>query len=412
VSAERFPIERVPPAVAAIAQRLIGAGHEAWYVGGAVRDALYEAATGKAVTRTGDYDIATSAPPPEVRSLFRRTVPIGIEHGTVAVLDEGGGAHEVTTFRKDVRTDGRHAEVEFGVSLEEDLARRDFTINAVAVHPGSGEMRDPFDGRGDLGRGVVRAVGDAATRFREDRLRVLRALRFGAAPGFTIEPETWAAVTASAHELSHLSRERVREEWVKMLLASAPARGIGLWLEAGVLGEIWPELASLDAARVAALDGVQGADPVTLTAAALAAAGAGSETARHAAARLRFSNRDAERIEAVVAALARPLPDPEDEIGVRRWLAANLTHYTDISRALPARFRDRLVAAVIAVRLRGAPLSLEQLAVDGSDLLAAGVKAGPAVGRILRRMLDEVLEDPARNTREYLLTRPYLESAD
>src|SRR3954466_5274364 len=155
-----------------IARRLESAGFEAWCVGGAIRDALLGG-------RPLDWDIATSARPEQVRELFgrRRTIPVGIEFGTVAVLDDEGIAHEITTFRHDVKTDGRHAEVEFGASMDEDLARRDFTINAIAYRPRSGEVRDPFDGRADLRAGVVRAVGDAEQRMKEDRLRALRAIR-------------------------------------------------------------------------------------------------------------------------------------------------------------------------------------------------------------------------------------------
>src|SRR5258705_13291919 len=138
-----------------IAARLEAAGFEAWCVGGAIRDALLG---GDPL----DWDIATSATPEQVRGLFgsRRTIPVGIEFGTGAVLDDARGPPEVTTFRPDARTDGRHAEVEFGVSLDDDLARRDFTINAVAYRPLTGEVRDPFGGQNDLRDGIVRAVGD------------------------------------------------------------------------------------------------------------------------------------------------------------------------------------------------------------------------------------------------------------
>ena len=169
-----------PSAVLEIALTLIRAGHESWFVGGAVRDAL--------LGHTNlDWDIATSATPPEVQRLFRRTVPVGIDFGTVGVLDSAGVMHEVTTFRRDVQTDGRHAVVEFGASLDEDLARRDFTINAIAYRPESGELHDPFHGRTDLEKRVVRAVGVAEHRMREDRLRALRAIRFAARFGFAIE---------------------------------------------------------------------------------------------------------------------------------------------------------------------------------------------------------------------------------
>ena len=160
-----------PPAtVLDIAQTLIRAGHESWFVGGAVRDALLGHAN-------LDWDIATAATPQQVQKLFRRTVPVGIDFGTVGVLDKEGVMHEVTTFRRDVQSDGRHAVVEFGASFDEDLARRDFTINAIAYGPDSRELYDPFHGQRDLRAKLVRAVGVAADRMREDRLRALRAMR-------------------------------------------------------------------------------------------------------------------------------------------------------------------------------------------------------------------------------------------
>src|SRR5512135_700242 len=162
-----------PEEVLEIASKLRKAGFETWCVGGAVRDALL----GHAHL---DWDLATAATPAQVRRLFKKTIPVGIAFGTVGVLDPQGVMHEVTTFRRDVRTDGRHAEVEFGASLDDDLARRDFTINAIAYSPRRKEVRDPFDGQGDLARKLVRAVGDPEARMREDRLRALRAIRFAA----------------------------------------------------------------------------------------------------------------------------------------------------------------------------------------------------------------------------------------
>ena len=153
-----------PETVRKIAATLESAGFETWCVGGAVRDALL----GHAHL---DWDLATAAKPQDVQKLFKRTVPVGIEFGTLGVLDEDNVMHEVTTFRKDVQTDGRHAVVEFGVSLDDDLARRDFTINAIAYSPRTDAIRDPYEGRKDIERNIIRAVGDPRERMREDRLR-------------------------------------------------------------------------------------------------------------------------------------------------------------------------------------------------------------------------------------------------
>ena len=231
-----MPQLQPPETVLEIAADLERAGFEAWCVGGAIRDALLG-------HPDLDWDLATSAKPAEVRQIFghRRTIPVGIDFGTVGVLDRHGVMHEVTTFRRDVRTDGRHAEVEFGVSLEDDLARRDFTINAIAYSPRLDEIRDPFDGRADLARRVVRAVGDAEARMREDRLRALR--RFGSPRGSisTIEPATRRAIETSAPMLDRLSRERVKQELDKtMEQVRRPSGALATWRDVGAFRDAHP----------------------------------------------------------------------------------------------------------------------------------------------------------------------------
>ena len=405
--ADVFPLERIPGPVRQIARTLRGAGHEVWFVGGAVRDVLFESRGAGPPPRVGDFDIATSALPDAVRALFRRTVPIGIEHGTVAVLNGNGASHEVTTFRRDVETDGRHAKVAFGVSLDDDLARRDFTINAIAVHPETGEIRDAFGGRADLAAGIVRAVGDPEIRFREDRLRVLRALRFAAVFGFQIEPATWAALCASVPDLDHLSRERVRDEWLKMLEAPAPSAGVGLWLRCGALRRVWPEMAELGPGVPGRLDAIDHpSNPVLLTAAALWHAGATEDVAESAVRRLRFSNDEATLVHSVVAGLRVPLPAPGATREVRHWLSSHRSHAREILVvAEPRARRADFLAAVRAIEASSDPLTVRELAVSGDDLVAAGVPPGKAMGEILRKLLDEVLDEPWRNTREHLLAR-------
>ena len=176
-----------PPAVHWITKTLQKAGYNTWAVGGAVRDILsgYSA---------GDWDLTTQARPKEIQGLFKRTVPIGIEHGTVGVLASDGTLFEVTTFRKDIETDGRHATVTFADTIEEDLARRDFTINALAWHPLEQRLLDPFGGLHDLEVGILRTVGTPEKRFAEDYLRILRALRFAGRFYLTIEVSSWRAL--------------------------------------------------------------------------------------------------------------------------------------------------------------------------------------------------------------------------
>ena len=404
--AEVFALASVPRGARAVAERLLAAGHEAWYVGGAVRDALLAELRPGTPRRSGDFDIATNATPDQVQKLFRRTVPVGVEHGTVAVLDDAGAAHEVTTFRKDVETDGRHAVVRFGVSLAEDLARRDFTFNAIAVHPASGALTDPFGGRDDLAAGLVRAVGDPAQRFLEDRLRILRALRFAALLGFAIEPATWEALAAQAGELEHLSRERVRDEWIKTLAAASPGDGVRLWKKAGVLRAVWPELARLTSASPGRLDAADVHDPVLLTAGIFWHAEVGPGAAEAAVRRLRFSNKDTVRVRGVIAALADTLPAPGQARDVRRWLSRHRDVARDaIALAEPRSRRPDLVAAVEAIEAAGDPLSVRDLAVSGKNLQDAGLASGKMLGDVLRLLLDEVLAEPWRNTREHLLAR-------
>ena len=215
-----------------------------------------------------DYDIATSATPEQVQKLFPRTIEVGIKYGTVGVLDRDRVLHEVTTFRRDVSTDGRHAVVAYGATLEEDLARRDFTINAIAYHPLRGEWKDPFDGAGDYHAPGIRAVGEPAERFREDYLRILRAIRFAARFDFAIDPATWEAAKAGAPGLRQLSAERVRDEWFKSLrTARSITQLVMLWVHVGAARAWIPELEGVGGFDKAASDPpADSRDPVLLTA--------------------------------------------------------------------------------------------------------------------------------------------------
>jgi len=383
----------IPDEVLRIAKKLEDAGFETWCVGGAVRDNLLG-------LENQDFDLTTAARPEDVRRLFRRTVPIGVEHGTVAVLDRKAKPHEVTTFRRDVETDGRHAVVAFGVSLDDDLARRDFTINAIAYHPLRHQWRDRFGGAEDLEREVIRAVGDPAQRFREDYLRILRALRFAARFGFQIDRDTWDAARAQVQGLKQLSAERVREEWFKGLqTARRPSRLVELWRDVGAL-EIWlPELEQGERGRgvdtTKAIDELP-PDPVLITAYL-------SADPVTALTRLRCSNAEIERGRRIAEHRAS-WPEPVSEVAVRRWLAKVGPAADDLLNIAEAEgWGDALVETAGRVARSKAPLSLGDLAITGDDLLAAGVPKGPAVGQTLRMLLDRVLDDPSLNTREKLL---------
>lgn len=379
----RIPI---PEEVLEIALVLERAGFEAWCVGGAVRDALLG-------DPNADFDLATSATPDVVRRLFPRTVPVGLRFGTIGVLDRARRLHEVTTFRKDVETDGRHAVVEFGVSLEDDLARRDFTINALAYHPLRHEWRDPFNGRADLTTGVIRAVGDPSGRFREDYLRILRGLRFASRLGFGIEPETWRAMRQLAEGMKQLSAERVRDEWFKSLRSARRLRElVMLWQDSGAEDVLLPELRDVPAPEVPLPE----RDPVLLTVLLC-------DDAPAVLKRLRASNAEVGRAEAIVS--APPPPESVDEVSVRRWLAKVGNAAPDI--ATLARWRSgslpRWAVAAREISRRGDPISRDALAIRGEDLRAIGIEPGPRMGAVLDRLLDRVIEDPSLNTRERLL---------
>ena len=379
----------IPSEVSRIAQRLEEAGHETWCVGGAIRDNLLG-------LENHDFDLATAAPPAVVQKLFKRTVPVGVEHGTVAVLDGQNRPHEVTTFRRDIKTDGRHATVEFGHSLQDDLARRDFTINAIAYHPLRHEFRDPFDGAGDLAKKLIRSVGDPNWRFQEDYLRILRALRFSARFEFRIQPRTLEAARANVAGLAQLSAERVRDEWWKGInTAARVSRIVALWREIGA-ARIWlPELRGDDAGG--AVDKLP-RDPVLISA-FLARDPASLLT------RLKCSTKDIERGRAIGTWRER-WPDVRHPAAVRRWLASVGSHADDLLSLAPVSGASpALLKAVAAIREAQDPLTIGALAVNGDDLLAAGVRPGPEVGETLSRLLSDVLDDPSRNTRSELLRR-------
>jgi tRNA nucleotidyltransferase (CCA-adding enzyme) len=416
-----------PKAVLAIARRLEEAGHETWCVGGAVRDALLG-------LPHLDWDLATAARPEQVRRLFRRTVPLGEKFGTIGVLDDQGLQHEVTTFRHDVRTDGRHAEVEFGASLDEDLARRDYTINAIAYSPSRQQLHDPFGGRADLARRLVRAVGNPRQRMVEDRLRALRALRFAGRFDFAIEPDTWRAIVESAGSLDRLSKERIQQELVKTLeQVRHPSRSLDLWRRSGAMEALLPPLAARGERTLRAADGVAHPDSSddpgiarrrTMIRLAAILCGMSGGHVTSLLSELRFSNRDVTRVSHLArqaAAFRDTLTegaDVEDAL-LRRWASdARRVDFADALRVAIAslegegRVPEGIRRQWPGIYRRGVriawrdPVEVADLVVDGEDLIrSAGVPAGPQLGEVLRGLLSWVLADPSRNTRDALLDR-------
>lgn len=414
-----------PPAVVWIARTLEGHGFETWAVGGAVRDGL-------AGRPSGDWDLTTRARPKDIRRVFKRTVPVGIDHGTVGVLARDGTMYEVTTFRRDVETDGRHAVVSFADRIDDDLARRDFTVNAIAWHPLTERLHDPFDGRGDLERGLLRTVGEPEERFREDYLRVLRAFRFAGRFGLDIHERTWSALREVTDRLRGLSAERIRDELLKVLDTDAsPSKALGLYAESGALAALYPELNDVrerEAGGSGPSDwGLACAVVDTLPVGnALLRLGAllkplGDEPAAQLLFRLRLSNAQVDRTLRLVT--APPLPDPgAPDAAFRRWLSGVGRDVWPASARLElayARTRRSLGGDIGAdpdavvgawrtarrVRDEGPPLAVGDLALDGRGLISLGLRPGPRFGEILDELLDWVLDDPSRNRTELLVER-------
>ena len=418
-----------PEDVRWITTTLEDAGFETWVVGGAIRNILLGHAA-------GDWDMATRATPEEIMAAFSRTVPIGIEHGTVGVLARGGTLYEVTTFRRDVETFGRRAVVEFADDIEEDLARRDFTFNAIAWHPLRGELRDPCEGLADMEARVLRTVGAPADRFGEDFLRVLRALRFSGQFGFTIEKETWQALCDAVPQLHVLSAERIQEELMKLLSQTdSPSIALHLYARSGALAKLYPELAeatatsgpsSLDGALMAC-DAARRGRPLVRLATLLSPIARDrsgdvrgvSGTVEQLMGRLRFSNADTRRVSTLVA--NRTLGIPSDESAdIRRWLnRTGPALFPDLARIWLAEARagvdpvgvsgpspaDAAVGCIEAIRsvLRAKPpLAVSDLALNGEHLQVMGLSPGPRFREILELLLEHVLEHPETNTRAQL----------
>lgn len=435
-----------PGAVRWIARTLEDAGFETWTVGGAVRDALAE-------RPSGDWDIATRARPTDVRRLFPRTVPIRVDHGTVGVLARDGTLYEVTTFRRDVETTGRHAVVSFADTIDDDLSRRDFTINAVAWHPLRAVLHDPFGGAEDLERRVLRTVGRASERFSEDYLRILRALRFAGVFRMTIEGPTWQGLTSAVNRMGVLSAERIREELEKVLGGDVPpSRALALYAASGVLAFLYPELDATVAHRRAGGGGgwfghaLRTVDLLPPSRAELRwvaimqgigeseePSGAGEvgksiqERAllRTAAllTRLRASNAQIREISEMAQWVSTP-PDPgAKEAVLRGWLAGvGRDRLRPLFRIWIAAVRadqatggpwmDRQLVRqwtrLRSIARSGVPLGLDELALGGRDLIRMGFAPGPHFGAVLEHLLKRVLDDPEQNHPEALAAEAVL----
>lgn len=366
-------------------------GHEAYVVGGAVRDLVMG-------IRPREYDIATSAQPEVVQDLFRHTIPVGVQFGVVRVRLRGR-EYEVATYRVDLGyTDGRRPDGVRFAGLREDVLRRDFTMNGLVLDPETGEVADLVGGLQDIRAGMIRAIGDAAVRFAEDRLRPLRAVRFAAQTGLWIEQATWSAVCEAADEVRRVSMERVRDEMHKMLRTARPGLGLRLMQESGILRAVLPNLAGAvgdDAGPLAGvLDRLAGREAEVLWAAL--AWPLGPEGAGRLARALRHSRRmgDAMRGAAEVGRAIRTLP-VRDVAAEKRILRS--PHAPAAVEVLAAWLVETGEddACVRHARARMQEWSPQDLfpprLLSGNDLVAAGIPSGRRIGEVLRALEDAQL---------------------
>ena len=431
----------MPQAVREIIEVLEGAGYEAFAVGGCVRDAVLG-------REPADWDITTSAMPEEVKALFSRTIDTGIQHGTVTVMKDHVG-YEVTTYRIDGEyEDARHPkEVSFTSNLVEDLKRRDFTINAMAYNDRVGIV-DEFDGIGDLENKIIRCVGEPKERFGEDALRILRAVRFSAQLGFGIDEATKEAMQALAKNLEKISAERIQVELVKLLVSDHPDY-LRVACETGITAVVLPEfdecmkceqknsfhIYTVGEHTLHSLLQVENDKVLRLTmlfhdfgkpmthshneegvSKFYGHPGVSSEMARDIMRRLKFDNDTTDKVKKLVAEHDRFIKNEPNR--VRRALSKitkELFPYflkvrrADILAQNPAIQEERLAELAELTKLyeeileKEQAVSVKELAVDGKDLLAAGVQQGKQIGEILNTLLELVLEEPEKNEKELLL---------
>ena len=430
----------LPGKVLMIINNLQFHGYEAYAVGGCVRDSIL-------ARRPEEWDITTSARPEEIKKLFRRTVDTGIEHGTVTVL-LGKDSYEVTTYRIDgAYEDGRHPkEVHFTTSLEEDLRRRDFTINAMAYND---EVRlvDIFGGMQDLNRHLIRCVGDPKERFSEDALRILRAVRFSAQLNFPVEPETAEAARELAPSLEKISAERIQAELVKLLVSPHPER-IRDAFELGITKVILPEWDAMEGVaqntphhrydvaehtlralknvkrdrilRLTMLFHDMGKPAVKTTDAKgrdhfKGHALVSEEIARRVLRRLKFDNDTVKKVTRLVCyhdyrmeATPKNVRRAMNRIGVELFPYYLAVRLADVKAQSPYHRREK-IENIVAVRelyqhalLEDQCVTLRQLAVSGRDLMDLGMKPGRELGNMLSELLEYVIDDPERNRKEIL----------
>lgn len=383
-----------PQYINEIIERLEAAGYSAYAVGGCVRDALLGRVP-------NDFDVTTSALPEETLRVFEneRTIPTGLKHGTVTVIPRGCDPVEVTTYRIDGSySDSRHPEsVSFTDRIEDDLARRDFTVNAMAYNKKRG-LVDPFDGQGDLCRGLLRAVGEPERRMREDALRIMRAFRFSAQLGFSIDEGTKMALVSEREGLKNISGERLGVELSKLVCAPYAKEAVGCMIECGVaefiFGEYIPEKEIL-----CALEKLSPSPEVRL---GCLLYGCTAGRARDILNKMKYSNALKNSVLRLIETKNFPIPDSDAE--VRRFLrcfGADAILAAELMRTLRGA-ADLGEERILKIKQDGFCESLSDLAIGGKDLLALGM-SGKEVGEVLSFLLDAVTDEPSLNTAERLM---------
>lgn len=438
---KRYP---VPDEIKAFAKVFAENGYSLYIVGGAVRDHFLG-------TANSDYDFCTDAQPQQVVEMFRKVIPTGIKHGTVTVLLRGA-SYEVTTFRSESDySDGRHPDnVTYITNLHEDLSRRDFTINALAADCIQGNVTDDFDGLGDLGKGLVRAIGNPRERFKEDALRLMRLARFCSKLDFKPEAETFQAAKELAPAIANVSQERIYDELSKILMTPVPSVGLGILEDTGILGYILPELAAcreikqnkvgscdvlghtyncVDAAakdgfcytvRLAALLHDIG-KPSTMTFndyGMMRFFGhdvQGSKMAKDVLRRLKCSNKTIEDVGLLIAEhMTRYTPDWTDgavKRFIRRVGSQNIgmlfeLQWCDQTASTGKRRMEEYESFMERMKhFEDQPMTLKDLAVTGADLAAAGIPKSKEMGTILGTLLEMVVDYPTLNDRQTLVNQ-------
>ncbi|GMT99557.1 HD domain-containing protein [Corallococcus caeni] len=403
----------IPKPVLEVITRLRELGHPTYLVGGCVRDMVRK-------VHPKDFDVATSALPEEVQRAFRKVIPTGIQHGTVTVVT-GGNHVEVTTFRSEGDyLDGRRpSSVSFERDIVKDLSRRDFTINAMAYNPLDRELVDPFGGQVDLPAKLIRCVGSAQERFSEDGLRPLRAVRFAAVLGFTLDPATRDAIPATLAVFRKVALERVREELLKLLLSPRAETGLHLLADTGLMEVFLPEVARVDAEAARLARAAVQAAPLDadLRMATLLADIDTATQARDLCLRLKFPNKSADLIGLLVEHAKLETRVSDTDPALRRLLArvgiANLPALIAVARArvqvrapeqLPA--LEALASRLEALAAAKPPLSAKELALTGGDIMKTlGIGPSPKVGEATRYLVETVLDEPSLNTADELRAR-------